>query len=93
MKLKAIQIKAAKAGLMSAKDLASLSEFARLNQAGAEKVRDNPKTDPVTVRILTDLISALPKASAKTGNGNRTTGPTTPAKNLTKVIVGEKVKQ
>ena len=92
MKLKAIQIKAAKAGLMSAKDLASLSEFARLNQAGAEKVRDNPKTDPVTVRILTDLISALPKASAKTGNGNRTTGPTTPAKNLTKVIVGEEVK-
>ena len=92
MKLKAIEIKAAKAGLMSAKDLASLSEFARLNQAGAEKVRDNPKTDPVTVRILTDLISALPKASAKTGNGNRTTGPTTPAKNLTKVIVGEEVK-
>ena len=93
MKLKAIEIKAAKAGLMSAKDLASLSEFARLNQAGAEKVRDNPKTDPVTVRILTDLISALPKASAKTGNGNRTTGPTTPAKNLTRVIGGEKVKQ
>ena len=93
MKLKDIQIKASKAGLMSAKDLASLSEFAVSNQAGAEKVRDNPKTDRLTKRILTDLLSVLPKSNLGTGNGNRTTGPTTPAKNLTRVIGGEKVKQ
>ncbi len=80
MKLKAIQIKASKAGLMSAKDLANLSEFAVSNQAGAEKVRDNPKTDPLTRRILTDLISVLPKSNLGTGNGNRNrTGPYKPA--------------
>jgi hypothetical protein len=63
---------------MSAKDLASLSEFAVSNQAGAEKVRDNPKTDPLTRRILTDLISVLPKSNLGNGNGNRT-GPYKPA--------------
>ena len=92
MKLKAIEIKAAKAGLMSAKDLASLSEFAKLNQDGAKRVRDNPKTDRVTRRILTDLISVVSDSSLKDSGKDRATGPTTPAKNLTKVIVGEEVK-
>jgi hypothetical protein len=89
MKLKAIEIKAAKAGLMSAKDLASLSEFAKFNPDGAKRVRDNPKTDRVTRRILTDLISVVSDSSLKDRGKDRATGPTTPPKNLTKVIVGE----
>lgn len=91
MKLKAIETKAAKAGLMSAKDLASLSEFARLNQDAAKRVRDNPKTDRVTRRILTDLISVVSDSSLKDSDKDREIGPTTPPEKLTRTIVGEKV--